>query len=125
MIDASGQIVNVDQVSVKPEKIQQLNRSEDAAVRAGAAILSQSPGMFPASRKCQDILWALLFVGVLGSLGYYAYTESHGWTFSGSDFYHNYRDAGLKSVLVAMASSVGVAYLLALLFLVLARHYSK
>jgi hypothetical protein len=113
------------QVGASERKIQQLKDADDADVKAGGAILGQVPEVFPASRKCQDIVWGLLFVCLLGLLGYSAYTESQGWTFSGSDFYHNYKDAGLKSILVAMASSVVLACLFSLLFLVLARYCSK
>eukprot|EP00746_Dinoflagellata_sp_MGD_P165650 gnl/MRDRNA2_/MRDRNA2_95052_c0_seq1.p1 gnl/MRDRNA2_/MRDRNA2_95052_c0~~gnl/MRDRNA2_/MRDRNA2_95052_c0_seq1.p1 ORF type:complete len:512 (-),score=43.08 gnl/MRDRNA2_/MRDRNA2_95052_c0_seq1:446-1981(-) len=113
------------QMGLSPSRIQQYQQSENPAIRAGGAILAEAPEVFPATRKCRDVLWSLVFVALLGVLGYLAYTESKSWSFDGHAFMPDAKKAGLKAVLVSMMSSVIAACLLSVFFLVLIRCCTK
>lgn len=113
------------QMGVPASRIQQFNQSDNQAIRAGGAVLGEAPEVFPATRKCRDVVWIILFLAVLGALGYFAYTESRGWSFHGDDFDQDAKKVGFKAVLFAIVSSVAVACPLALVFLALARCCTK
>jgi len=113
------------QLGLSPSRIQQYQQSENPAVRAGGAILAESPEVFPATRKCRDVLWSVLFLALFGALVYLAYTESKGWSFDDHAFMPDAKKAGLKAVLVAMISSVIVACVLSVFFLVMLRCCTK
>jgi len=113
------------QTGLSPSRIQQYQESENPAVRAGGAILGEAPEVFPATRKCRDVLWSFLFVALLGVLCYFAYTESKGWSFDSHAFMPDAKKAGLKAVLAAMISSVIAACLLSVFFLVTIRCCTK
>jgi hypothetical protein len=106
-------------------RIQQFNQSENVGIRAGGAVLGEAREVLPAFRKCQDVIWAALFLIPFIWLPYFALTESKGWSFHGEDLNADAKKVGVKAVLVAMGTSAAAACLLAVLFLVLARHFTK